>query len=50
MKWNKLYEYPKSIRSVINDQRHYDVGNEKLPSVTTILSATESEEKRASHC
>ena len=46
MKWNKLYEYPKSIREVINDQRHYDVGNEKLPSVTTILSATESEEKK----
>ena len=46
MKWNKLYEYPKSIRSLINDQRHYDVGNEKLPSVTTILAATESDEKR----
>jgi len=46
MKWNKLYEYPKSVRSLINDQRHYDVGNEKLPSVTTILSATESEEKK----
>ena len=47
MKWNKLYEYPKSVRSLINDQRHYDVGNEKLPSVTTILAATESDEKRA---
>jgi hypothetical protein len=46
MKWNKLYEYPKSVRSLINDQRHYDVGNEKLPSVTTILAATESDEKR----
>jgi len=46
MKWNKLYEYPKSVRSLVNDQRHYDVGNEKLPSVTTILSATESEEKK----
>jgi hypothetical protein len=49
MKWNKLYEYPKSIREVINDQRHYAVGNEKLPSVTTILSATESEEKKTSY-
>jgi hypothetical protein len=48
MKWNKLYEYPKSIRSLINDARHYDIGDEKLPSVTTILSATQSEEKRAS--
>jgi hypothetical protein len=48
MKWNKLYEYPKSIREVINDKRHYAVNNEKLPSVTTILSATESEEKKQS--
>jgi len=46
MKWNKLYEYPKSVRSLVNDQRHYDVGNEKLPSVTTVLSATEPEEKK----
>lgn len=48
MKWNKLYEYPKSMRSLINDARHYDIGEEKLPSVTTILSATQSDEKRAS--
>jgi len=48
MKWNKLYEYPKSMRSLINDARHYDIGDEKLPSVTTILSATQSDEKRAS--
>ena len=46
MKWNKLYSYPKSIREVINNQRHYAVNDEKLPSVTTILSATESEEKK----
>ena len=48
MKWNKLYEYPKSMRSLINDARHYDIGEEKLPSVTTILAATQSEEKKAS--
>jgi len=48
MKWNKLYEYPKSMRSLINDERHYEVGQEKLPSVTTILAATQSDEKRAS--
>ncbi len=48
MKWNKLYEYPTSSRSLINNARHYDVGEEKLPSVTTILSATQSEEKKAS--
>jgi hypothetical protein len=48
MKWNKQFIYPKSIRSLINDERHYDVGSEKLPSVTTILAATQSDEKRAS--
>ena len=48
MKWNKLYEYPKSMRSLVNDERHYEVGSSKLPSVTTILGATQSDEKRAS--
>ena len=48
MKWNKLYEYPKSMRSLVKDERHYEVGSSKLPSVTTILSATQSDEKRAS--
>ena len=46
MKWNKQFDYPTSIRSLINDQRHYDIGEEKLPSVTTILQATQSEEKK----
>jgi genome maintenance exonuclease 1 len=36
------------MRSLVNDERHYEVGTEKLPSVTTILSATQSDEKRAS--
>jgi len=48
MKWNKRFDYPESIRSLVNNQRHYDVGKEKLPSVTTILSATQSDEKKAS--
>jgi len=48
MKWNKLYEYPSSVRSLIKDERHYEVGSEKLPSVTTILAATQSDEKRES--
>ena len=48
MKINKLYTYPKSMRSVINGGRHYDIGNTKLPSVTTILSACQSDEKRQS--
>jgi len=47
MKWNKQFEYPPSVRSLINGGRHYDVNNEKLPSVTTILQATQSEEKKA---
>jgi len=47
IRWNKKFDYPPSIRSLINDQRHYDIGEEKLPSVTTILQATQSEEKKA---
>ena len=46
IKWNKRFQYPESIRSVINGGRHYDIGNSKLPSVTTILQATQSEEKK----
>ena len=48
MKWNKQYKYPKSSRSLIEGNRHYDISNEKLPSVTTIISLTQSEEKRQS--
>ncbi len=48
MKWNKLYHYPPSTRSTTDGIRTYDVGKEKLPSVTTILQATQSDEKRAS--
>jgi len=46
MKWNKKFEYPTSIRSLINNERHYDINNKKLPSVTTILQATQTEEKK----
>ena len=48
MKRIKKFKYPKSMRSLIGGKRHYDVGEEKLPSVTTILSATQSEEKKKS--
>ena len=48
MNLNFKFNYPKSIRAYYNGQRLYDVNSEKLPSVTTILSATESEEKKAS--
>ena len=46
MKWNKKFIYPKSQRSLIDGKRHYDIEQTKLPSVTTIISATQSEEKR----
>jgi len=48
MKQVNKFKYPKSMRSLINGKRHYDIGDDKLPSVTTILSATQSEEKRKS--
>ena len=49
MKKNNKYIYPKTVRETIEGLRHYNIKDkEKLPSVTTILKATESEEKRAS--
>ena len=48
MKWNKLYHYPPSTRSTPDGLRTYEVGNEKLPSVTTILGATKSEDSKPS--
>ena len=48
MKWNKKFNYPPSVRSLIEGSRHYDINNTKLPSVTTILQATQSDEKKAS--
>ena len=48
IKWNKRFDYPASIRSLVNDQRHYEIGEQKFSSVTTILQATQSDEKKAS--
>ena len=48
MIWNKKFDYPATMRSLVDGKRHYDIKQEKLPSVTTILSATQSEEKRKS--
>ncbi len=48
MKLNKSYVYPKTTRETIDGKRHYAVDSYKLPSVTTILSATQSAEKRES--
>ena len=45
LKWNKLYKYPKSKREILKGDRHYDVNDEKLPSVTTILQATQDADK-----
>ena len=45
MKWNKLYTYPTSTRSTVDGFRTYDVNEEKLPSVTTILGATKDQEE-----
>ena len=47
MKWNNKYNYPKSSRSIEDGYRKYLLGDNKLPSVTTILSATKSEEEKA---
>ena len=48
MKWNNKFNYPKSSRSIENGMRKYLFGDEKLPSVTSILQATKSEEDKAS--
>ena len=49
MKHNNKYTYPRSMREVINGKRHYNINEkEKLPSVTTIISATQSADKTAS--
>ena len=47
MQWNNKFNYPKSTRSIVQGSRHYAINQENLPSVTTILKATESEEKKA---
>ena len=48
MKIINKFQYPKSIRAYNNGQRLYDVNDEKLPSVTTILNATKSAEAKES--
>ena len=48
LKRESKYNYQKYTRDNDDGSRHYNVGNKKIPSVTTILSATQSEEKKAS--
>ena len=47
MKWNNKFNYPKSLRSIENGMRRYLFNDEKLPSVTSILQATKSDEDKA---
>jgi len=48
MQWNRKFNYPTSSKSFEDGQRKYLFGDEKLPSVTSILQATKSEEDKAS--
>ena len=45
MTWkiSNQFVYPKSMRSIYNGSRHYDVGGAKYPSVTSIISQTKSQ-------
>ena len=47
MQWNKKYSYPTSSRATEGGIRRYQLGEKKLPSVTSILDATKSEEDKA---
>ena len=48
LNWNKLYTYPKTVRSNIDGTRRYEIDDEKLPSVTTIISGTQDASKTES--
>ena len=47
MIWNNKFNYPKSSRSIEDGLRKYLFNDAKLPSVTSILQATKSEEDKA---
>ena len=46
LKRENKYDYKKYPRNDGKGPRTYNVGEKKIPSVTTILSATQPEEKR----
>ena len=48
MIWSNKFNYPKSVRSIEDGLRKYFLNDSKLPSVTSILKATKSEEEKAS--
>ena len=47
-KINKKYQYKSYTRNDEETGRTYNIGDSKVPSVTTILSATQSPEKKKS--
>ena len=47
MKWNKKFNYISLNRIPVNGSRHYAVGQQRLPSVSTILSKTRAPEDKA---
>jgi genome maintenance exonuclease 1 len=47
MQWNNKFIYPKSSRSIDDGLRKYLINGEKLPSVTSVLDFTKSEEDKA---
>ena len=47
LKRENKYNYKKYTRQEEDGVRTYNVGNKKIPSVTTILSATQSKEKKS---
>jgi len=47
-KWDKRYNYTKFLRDDNNGLRTYQVNEKKVPSVTTILQITQSEDKKES--
>jgi len=48
MIWNNKFKYPNRSRFYADGLRQYSINNERLPSVTSILSATKSDEEKAS--
>ncbi len=47
MNWNNRFNYPKSSRATEDGLRKYLFDDERLPSVTSILQATKSDEDKA---
>ena len=46
MYWNNRFSYPKSMRSIYNGSRHYDVSGNKYPSVTSLLEKTKPQQDK----